>query len=71
MVRHPDVAAARGDGVGIVEPVARAAVDLGQGAGRGRELGDRVAILIRHPDVVAVRCDGNGVVEPPTEHFDA
>jgi len=49
---------------GLLKPVARAGDDLHQGAGRGRELGDRVAARVRHPDVGAVASDGGRAVEP-------
>jgi hypothetical protein len=63
-VRHPDVGAVRGDGVGFIEVVARATDDLEWGAGLGGEVGDRLPTVGRHPDAVATRGDSVGAVEP-------
>ena len=60
-IRHPDVGAVRGDGIGVA-----ARVDgLDHRAGRGVQLGDRVVDeRFRHPDVGAVRRDA--IVMLPT-----
>ena len=55
--------AVRDDAGGAVEPVARAVEDLDQGAGRGRELGHRIARRVRHPDMGAARSYGRRVAE--------